>query len=94
MVICAMHCVYFSSKSKATNIFPKHILKLKAQDQSIQPRKKLFCSMIVKNYLCNVLCKFLIKMEARGGVKSKKRHPSYFNCIAVGLLEAATVDVL
>ena len=60
---CATLCVSFSSKSKATNVFPKHISKSKARDQSIQARKKLFCHVIVKNYLCNVLCKFLIRIE-------------------------------
>ena len=59
-----MLCVYFSSKSKATNIFPKHILKLKTHDQSIQARKKLFCPVTVNNYLCNIFCKFLIKIES------------------------------
>ena len=53
IVTCATFCVSFSSKLKA-NVFPKHILKLKARDQSIQERKKLFCQVIVKNYLCNV----------------------------------------
>ena len=84
----------FSSKLKATNFFPKHILKLKAHDQSIQARKKLFCRVIVNNYLCNVLCKFLIKMEARGGAKSKNRHPSWLYCTVVGLSETATGGVL
>ena len=32
----------------------QNILKSKACDQSIQARKKLFCQMIVKNYLCKV----------------------------------------
>ena len=76
IVLCATLCVTFSSKSKATNVFPKHILKSKAHDQSIQARKNLFCRVIVKNYLCNVLCKFLIKMEALGGAKSKNRNAS------------------
>ena len=35
-------------------MFFQKILKSKACDQSIQARKKLFCHMIVKNYLCNV----------------------------------------
>ena len=35
-------------------MFLQNILKSKACDQSIQARKKLFCHMIVKNYLCNV----------------------------------------
>ena len=64
IVTCTTLCVSFSSKSKAINVFPKHILKLKARDQSIQARKKLFCHVIVKNYLCNVSWKFLIKIES------------------------------
>ena len=54
----------FSLKSKATNVFPKHILKSKARDKSIQERKKLFCHVIVKNYLFNVLCNLLMKFES------------------------------
>ena len=45
--------VCFSSKSEATNVFPKPVLKLKACDQSIQARMKSFCHMIVKSYLYN-----------------------------------------
>ena len=41
-VTFATLCVSFSSKSKAINVFPKHILKSKASDQLIQARKKLF----------------------------------------------------
>ena len=59
----AMLCVSFLSKLKAINVFPKHILKSKARDQSIQVTKKLFShSRNSKNYLCNVLRKFLIKI--------------------------------
>ena len=64
IVTCATLCVSFSSKPKAINVFPKHILKLKARDQSIQTKKKLFCHVIVKKYLSNVPCKFLIKIES------------------------------
>ena len=73
IVICAKLCLSFSSKSQATNVFPKQILKLKAGDQSVQARKKLFCHMIVKNYLCNVLWKFLIKIKSiwRGEIKDQ-----------------------
>ena len=63
-VICATLCVNFSSKSKATNVSPKHILKSKARDKLIQARKKLFCHVIVKNYLCYVLRKILIKFAS------------------------------
>ena len=59
--MCATPCVSFSLKSKATNVFPKHILKSEARDQSTQARKKLFSHMIVNNYLCNILCKFFRK---------------------------------
>ena len=38
----------FLSKSKAINVFAKHILKSKARDQSNQARKKLFCLEVVK----------------------------------------------
>ena len=48
----------FSPNRKLTNVFPNPILKPKAHDQLILARKKLFCHPIVKNYLCNVLCKF------------------------------------
>ena len=53
---CATLCVSFSSKLKAIDVFPK-------RDQSIQARKKFFCHVIVKNYLCNDSWKFLIKIE-------------------------------
>ena len=68
-----MLCVSFYSNSKATNVFPKHILKSKARDQSIQARKKLFCHAIIKNHLCNVSCEFLIKIEStwRREIKEK-----------------------
>ena len=75
IVTCATLCVSFSSKSKAINVFPKHILKLKARDQSIQARKKLFCHVIVKNYLCNVSWKFLIKIESTWRRKIKEQAP-------------------
>ena len=64
IVTCAMLCLSFWSKSKAINVFPKHILKSKACDQSNQARKKLICCMIVKNYLSNILWKFLINIES------------------------------
>ena len=68
-----MLCVSFYSNSKATNVFPKHILKSKARDQSIQARKKLFCHAIIKNHSCNVSCEFLIKIEStwRREIKEK-----------------------
>ena len=75
IVICATLCVSFSSKLKAINVFPKHILKSKARDQSIQARKKLFCHVIVKNYLCNVSWKFLIKIESTWRREIKEQAP-------------------
>ena len=57
---CATLCVSFSSKSKA-------------RDQSIQARNKLF--LIVKNYLCNVLSKLLIKIESTWRRETKEQTP-------------------
>ena len=73
IVLSAMLCVSFSSKLKATNVFLKHILKPKPLDQSIQARKKLFCHVIVKNYLCNFSCEFLIKIETTWRHKVKEQ---------------------
>ena len=56
-------------------IYPKHILKPNARDQSIQARKKLFCHVIVKNYLCNVSWKFLIKIESTWRREIKEQAP-------------------
>ena len=75
IVTCATLCVSFSSKSKAINVFPKHILKSKARDQSIQARKKLFCHVIVKNYLRYVSWKFLIKIESTWRHEIKEQAP-------------------
>ena len=50
---------------KKAYVSPKHILKSKARDQSIQAKKRLFFHMIVKNYLCDDLCKLLIKIESK-----------------------------
>ena len=47
VVTFAALCVSFPSKSKAI-VSPKHVLKLKALDQSIEERKKLFCHAIGK----------------------------------------------
>ena len=44
-------------------MFFQNILKSNAHDQSVQARKK-FCHVIVKNYLCKVSWKFLIKIES------------------------------
>ena len=68
-------CVSFLSKSKAINVFPKHILKSKARDQSIQAKKKLFCHVIVRNYLCNLSWKFLIKIESTWRREIKEQAP-------------------
>ena len=75
IVTCATLYVSFSPKLKATNVFPKHILKSKARDQSIQASKRLFCHVIVKNYLCNVSWKFLIKIESTWRREIKEQAP-------------------
>ena len=75
IVTYAMLCVSFSLKSKAINVFPKHILKSKACGQSNQARKKLFCQVIVKNYLSNVSWTFLIKTKSKWRYEIKKQAP-------------------
>ena len=72
IVTCATLCVSFSSKSKAINVFPKHILKSKARDQSNQARMKLIYHVIEKNYLSNVSWK-LIKIESTWRREIKKQ---------------------
>ena len=67
--------VSFSSKSIAINVFPKHILKSKARDQSNQARKKLICHVIVKNYLSKVSWKFLINIESTWRHEIKEQAP-------------------
>ena len=70
-----MLCVSFSLKSKAINVFPKHILKSKAGDQSNHVRKKLFCHVMVKKYLSNVLLKILNKIESTWRREIKEQAP-------------------
>ena len=55
----------------------------------------MFCRVIVKNYLCNFSCKFLIKIESiwRNKIKEQAlRHRRLMYC--GGLSEAATRGVL
>ena len=82
-----MLCVSFSSKSKATNVSPKHTNVFS---------KKLSCHVIVNNYLCNVLCKFLIKTESTQRRKIEEQTPqlTLLTCTVVGPSEAATGGVL
>ena len=68
IVICAMHCVSFSSKS--INVFSKQILKLKARNSS----KKIVFSR-VKNYFCNIVCKFLVKFQTMWRHEIKEKTP-------------------
>ena len=53
IIICATRSVCFSSNWKEINVFPKHSLESKASEQSIEARKKLFCRVVVRNYLYN-----------------------------------------
>ena len=75
IVTCATLCLSFSSKWKAINLFPNHILKSKGRDQSNQARKKLICHVKVKNYLSNVSWKFLIKIESTRRREIKEQPP-------------------
>ena len=90
---------FFLSKSKATNVFPKHILKSEACDKSVQARKKLFCHVIVKNYLWNVLYKFLIKIKSTWRPEIKEQVPQLtllfiLYCTAVGPSEVVMGGIL
>ena len=82
--LCSTLYMFFI-KLKVTNVFPKHILKLKAHDQSSQPRKKLFCWLIVNDYFCNNLCKFLIKTKSmyrwREGQNQWRKTPATFTIL-------------
>ena len=73
IVTCAILCVIFLLKSKAINIFQKY-----SEIESTWPinlRKKLFSHMIIKNYLCNILWKFLIKSESVWRQEIKEQAP-------------------
>ena len=73
VVVITKFYVSFPSKLKATIGFPKLILKLKASDQSKQARKKLFCHVIIYDYLCDVLCKLLIKAKSKWRSEIRKQ---------------------
>ena len=77
IVICERLCVSFSSEMKAINVFPKHILKLKAHDKSIQARKKLFCQAIVKNFV-KVSDQNWKQVEARNQITQRIGTPANF----------------
>ena len=74
IVICVTVCVSFHQNRKQLMFF-QNILKLKARDQSIQARKKLFCHVIVNNHLCNISCEFLIKIESTWRREIKEQTP-------------------
>ena len=56
--------------------------KLWQGNQSIHARKKLFCHVIVKNYLCKVLCKSLHKIEStwRREIKEQPHQLTFLYC--------------
>ena len=98
---CGRLCVNFSSK--AINIFPyismvflKHILKSKACNQSNQARNKLLCHVVdfVKDFVKTFRERFWSKSKARGGAKSKNRHPGWHYCTVVRLSEATIAGVV
>ena len=87
--ILATLCVIVLSKSKATNVFSNYILKSEALDKSIQAMNKLRCLVTVKDYLCNVFWKLLIKIESTWKSEIKEQAPQL-----IGLSEPATGGVL
>ena len=81
-------------KLKATNVFPKSILKSKAGDQPIQAKKKLFCYVIVNNHLHSILRKLLIKIESTWKREIKEQTPQLTLLYRSRMSEAATGCVL
>ena len=70
-------------------MFSQNILQSKVCEQSIQVTNKLFCHVLVKNCLCDVSWKFLIKIESTWRRKIKEQEPHLIYCTVVGLSEAA-----
>ena len=75
-----LHGIFLFSKScpeidQPQSAGKENILKSKAHDKSIQARKQLFCHVILKNYFCNVLCKFLIKFQSTRRREVKEQTP-------------------
>ena len=75
-------------------MFFKNILKSKAGDESIQARKELYCHITVKNYLCNVLWKFLIKIESMWRHKIEEQAPQLTFLYCGRTVRSSTRDVL
>ena len=78
IAISATFCVSFSSKSKRTKN------KFWNRKQVINQFKqgKFFLWRVVKNYLCNILCKFLIKIECTMETRNQKKEiPADSHCV-------------
>ena len=78
IVICATLCVCFSSKLKATNVFPKLWKLFVFLNENYRKHVFIqfkFCRVIVKYYFCNVSYKFLIKIENRWRCEIKEHTP-------------------
>ena len=54
----------FHQNQKQLKFFQKYTLILKVYDQSKQATKKLFCHMMIRNYLYSTFCIFVIKAES------------------------------
>ena len=81
-------------KIESNQCFPKHILKSNGGEQSIQASKKLFCHVIVKNYLCSVSWKFLIKIESTWRDKIKEQAPQLTLLYCDGTVRSNTRGVV
>ena len=76
-VTCATLCVSVSSKSKAINVFPKHISEIKSMWPINSSKKEIVLSRDSKELYLQCFVKvFLSKSKACGCAKSKNRHPS------------------
>ena len=73
--LLVQHFVQVFHQYQKELIFFQNIFKLEARDLSIQGRKKLFCHVIIKDYLRNLLCNFLIKVGSTWKCKIKEQTP-------------------
>ena len=91
IVTCAQLCVSFLSKLEGINVFPKHILKSKAYDQSIHSSKEeIVLSRDNKELFVQRFVKVFDENWKHMEAKSKNRHPSLLYCTVIGLSEADT----
>ena len=74
MVICNAFCKFFYQNWKQLMFFQKIFWNQKHVTNQFK-QEKLFCHVIVKNYLCNTSWKFLIKIQSTWRHEIKEQSP-------------------